>query len=116
MSLEVPLINLEALPAEERHVAELIADGLDSLNTYVTQFGDALSLFRFRREQSSVQANQPRSELSIDKETINTSSWCFVAARDAAMSIYHFACAIEGIKACVHRCPTLKTAYNAQKI
>lgn len=112
MSIDQPRIDIIALPLEERDLGWSAGIGIESLDLYVNSFMQALSLFRFSRGQKLVPlANQAMSREARSEAAI-FSGWASVAARDGAMSVYHFMRAMEGVKACVHRAPSLKAAFN----
>ncbi|MDX0478743.1 hypothetical protein GOC75_12265 [Sinorhizobium medicae] len=93
-------MTVPTYPESERIYISHIEGELMSLGRYVGDFGSAVSLFNF--------CNQ----FGLDV----TSRWQFVAARDGAMSIYHVAKAIEGIRACFRDCPTYKEAVDHSKL
>lgn len=93
-------MNVPTYPETERvHIAHIERE-LMSLSRYVDDFGAAVSLFYFCR-QFNIKV---------------TAEWQFVAARDGAMSIYHVAKAIEGIRSCFRDCPVYKGAVDHSKL
>lgn len=114
MPPDLPRLVISSFPEEERALARSIWQGLCSLGTYVDSFGEALSLFQFTQQQMAARHSmQPMSPEAATQLRL-LAGWSFVAARDGAMSIYHFLCAMEGIKACVHRGPTIKPYFNGK--
>lgn len=112
MSPDQPQIKIADLPKEEQALGWSIETGLLSLGRYTKTFREALSLFQFcQAQQSASYMNQNMNHESFPDIQI-FSGWSLVAARDGAMSIYHFMCAMECVKACLHRCPTLKANFN----
>jgi hypothetical protein len=115
VSENAPRMYDAGLPAEERRAAVLVCDNLRLLKTHVDALGAALSLFDYcdkqRRICRETLAAAPRDEIA--RATRRTMfSWQLVAARDGAMTIYHFATAMDGIDQTVATCPTLLALMN----
>lgn len=87
-------------PEEEQPEIRHVEGLLFGINRFVQDFGAAASLFEFCRAHSS-QLPAP---------------WMLVAARDGAMSIYHFGKSLEAIRAGFGRCPTYRKAVEHTKL
>lgn len=107
-----PNFDFDVIPAEEHDLAWIVQGSLSSLGSYVRKFEQALSLFEFAEHQHRLRLSDVSPE-GI-KAMSALSGWKFVAARDGAMTIYHFMCAMESVKTCVYRSPTLKPWFNAK--
>jgi hypothetical protein len=76
------------------------------LDIYVRQFQTALDLFT-------------HAEALIRKDLSSHTrfqGWLFIAARDAALTIYHFGHVLQATRGRIRRCPTLKPFYRAQSM
>jgi hypothetical protein len=96
-----PDINVSALPEAEREAAFLLSTSLFGLGNYVNRFAAALSLFDFSALLSTARgygSRQPHWPIG---------EWHLIAAREAAMAVYHFARAKESVDICLSQCPTL---------
>ena len=96
-----PMLISSGLPEDEGHATWTISIWLIELHAYVDSFEAALYIYddysaRIRR------AYQNDKDPDIPPRTV------FVAARDAAMTIYHLTTAMRQIKATLTYCPTLK--------
>jgi hypothetical protein len=86
----MPRLLPAALPAEEEHAAWLVQSGLNNLESHVQEFAAALALFDFASGAQGV-----------------PHQWAIIAARDGAMTVYHFYDAFDGIRKTTRACPTL---------
>jgi hypothetical protein len=77
----MPRLLPTGLPEEEKHGVWLVQSGLDALNAYVQDFAAALALFDF----ATATPNVPQQ-------------WALIAARDGALTVYHFYDAFDGIR------------------
>ena len=110
-----PVINTDALPHAEQHHAGHANALLFMLNYYVRSFEAALQLYEtaaetiahashaFKRDANDNAANEALEILD---------GWPVIAARDGAMSIYHFRKTLEGLDACIGQLPSLHAATN----
>lgn len=76
----IPSISSNNMPEEERGTAHLFSHALSDLQRYITDFAAAISLM-------DIPVPEPKPN-SDDHTTII--QWHFIAARDGAMSVYHF--------------------------
>jgi hypothetical protein len=76
---------------------------------YANDFRAALTLFDFCHEQFHKPGNERCADLPYDHLR-------FVAARDGAMSIYHFGITIEAIRSQIGKCPTLFSKLDRAKL
>jgi hypothetical protein len=95
-----PKIHTEGLPEKEREAAAHIEAACLQLATFANQFRAALHLFDF---VTSVECQM----VVIRNPQWRVEEWKFIAAREGAMSIYHFAKALEDIMACLNKSPTV---------
>ena len=95
---EAMRIKTESLPEAEREHAAVIGSSLDDLDGYLNNFAAALSLFD-SCDNASGEAGPHRGTYI---------SWMMIAARDGAMTIYHFGKTIDGIRQSLGLCPTLR--------
>ncbi|MBC7314333.1 MAG: hypothetical protein H5U11_17730 [Rhizobium sp.] len=86
------MLDVEAVPESERSAATLALAHLSNLHNYVRDFEWALSLF----------------ELCTEFKGVIKTDWSFVAARDGAMTVYHFAKTFEILNTYVAKSPSLK--------
>ena len=99
------LLNLDKAPEPEREHSWILQSRLEDLDRYVRQFEAALNLFDISREQR-------RSEAL----GVQSGHWMFIAARDGAMTIYHFANTLQYIRSLLRSCPTIKALVNAPSL
>ncbi|MEA2882193.1 MAG: hypothetical protein QOH32_1449 [Bradyrhizobium sp.] len=101
------------LPEEEHEAASHIERLLSLLATYEVRFLAALSLFDKSEEEMSKlfgllahrrEVGDPRS---ISPEFATVTEWMAMAARDGAITIYHFGNTIEAIRKALPNCPTM---------
>ena len=85
-------INPRLIPTEEYGAAFALALSLDAIGRYVVRFDADLELFEQSRQRS--------------REDWRAREWSFLAARDGAMTLFHFGQFIhEGMR--LDGCPTL---------
>jgi hypothetical protein len=89
-----PRFHMQALTTEEQHAAWLVQSNLSAFESHVRAFGAALSLFDFCLS-------------SFRSGPADAGDWSFVAARDAAMSIYHAYTVLDGVRQTLAGCPRL---------
>ena len=106
-----PQLDRSKIPPEEMpaflHAVELLA----SLARFDREFRNAVLLFdaSFQENQELVRAVE-RGQLdfrTLDLATDTLSAWQAIAARDGALTIYHFGNTIEAVRKSLHACPTL---------
>lgn len=84
-----PIIEVDALPENDRAVAHLIQTHLFGLIGFAREFSTDLQLFRFAIENKYFK-------------------WRLIAARDAGMQLYHFGSSLEAINHLVRTaCPSV---------
>jgi hypothetical protein len=106
-----PSIRPDSLPKSERKSAWLIEQAVDDLNNFVKEFRSALALFDFctGQQQAIEQRRKANASRPNDPQFAEYfGGWRFVAARDGAMSIYHFGKTLEGIRANLGSCPAVR--------
>jgi hypothetical protein len=106
-----PHITIERLPEAEREYGQLLNNLIRNLNYHVRAFAAALTLYEYATTESG---NERTKELEKPtpppghapySEVLD--SWRYVAARDGALTLYHFQRTFEGIKPALDRCPTV---------
>jgi hypothetical protein len=108
---ELPIFDTRLLPEAERSVARIIEANLMRMNDYVKNFHAAIDLFESCAQQIKSCIDAKKYD-TLDKWT----SWQFIAARDGAMTIYHFGKAMSGTKSSLRLSPTLKSSVNSAKL
>ncbi|WP_336981604.1 hypothetical protein [Altererythrobacter fulvus] len=93
-----PNFKLRELPEEERREADSIRFNIGKMHVQATSFWAGRSLFHNCAER---QLFDPTHQTVYHQ-------WQLCAARDCAMSIYHFGCIISGIDESLGSCPTLR--------
>jgi hypothetical protein len=98
-----PSFSTGKLPKEERSAVFVLESALGSMHHFCSAFSDALNLFRFCKK------NFVRQEASGNLLTAEAlGKWQFVAARDGAMSIFHFGEALAGARTTLQQCPSIE--------
>ena len=95
-SIISPSINLDLLPPGERDAAWNLNSSINGLAAYVSDFQAALELFDF-------------SQFFRRRNFVNQqfSKWQFLAARDGAMTMYHFSRVLIHSGKSFRECPSL---------
>lgn len=91
------------LSKEELKAIGLLQFNLASLDSYANDFYAALGLFEYCENYKG----QSQSDKKIPPDDI-LAAWKWIAARDGAMSIYHFAKCIEAIQSLLKYCPVYR--------
>ena len=87
---------------DERDKAWHIEGHLSQLSRYSEDFFHAVALFDLAGANAQrVMSAQPASRVLFDRFI----QWQFIAARDGAMTIFHFAKSLDALKAAVSDCP-----------
>ena len=116
---------LDTIPEEERDGIRHVFDVLDSLNRYLGSFQNAVELLEFAKTKYSENTGKAvgdtmreRHEFAMrqHKESLKYWEWQLIAARDAAMTVYHFGTALTIVKSQNGRYPTLRANVNANRI
>lgn len=104
------ILNEREFAASELTDANDLRNNLRMLNRYVNNFTSTLSLFRFCETKLSdkIQSLDHRDQQIL----VN---WQRIAARDGAMSIYHFFESMGAAKACLNKCKTAVVKTNKER-
>jgi hypothetical protein len=109
---KVPILDIDRLPVEEQKNALHLQALLHLLDAFVVRFENALSLSEHCKEllkQHAKEAAASGLTEELFRRIAEKQSWRLVAAREAAMAVYHYSCTFESISFGVHRCPAIKT-------
>src|SRR4051794_3665035 len=107
----VPQLDLDRLPADEREEALHLQALFHLLDAFMFRFEAALRLHDHCKALGKQCANEANASGLTHEITVRLSEqllWRIIAGREAAMSVYHFACTLDAISAAVHRCKTIK--------
>lgn len=103
-----PDLDRTSIPADEMptflHVFTLLAE----LGHYERNLLIAVYLYEYSTQAAYEIPDFATLELSL----WTTGGWQSMAGRDGAMTIYHFGCAIDGLKNSLQGCPTLNAKVN----
>ena len=103
-----PPIYASSFPLGEQGACDLLNGQLRELASYTDDFAAALELFDMASK------DVPQLFASFDsspeeKRAIDTKRrWCFIAAKDGAMTVYHFGQTLDLIRGGLGDCPTLR--------
>lgn len=114
-----PWFHPLGLPEVERDGASAIGSALSSLEWYIKTFRSALSLFDFSQRHVTLlveKIKENRDDRTARDEHEMMREWPFVAARDGAMTIYHFGRARDGIHETLGSCPVLRGRVDIKKL
>lgn len=104
----VPIINLRGAPDAEQSAIIRLNFALGRLRRYESDFNAALSLFDFCEHQKNIARSSMKTDpfkyMDISQQL---TAWQFVAGRDAALTIYHFGWAIDGVNNASSKCKSL---------
>ncbi len=111
--------HIAALPEVEQQAALVLVFGLIRMNDYVSNFAAAVALLEFsdiqaERLKTGGLKEQPDSEISPVIATLT--SWRGLAARDAAMTLFHFRETLEGVRSHLDDVPTAKPHVDVPKL
>jgi hypothetical protein len=109
-STEHPDIVLSRLPVEEREAARHVKLLLDGLAVHVQHFAAAVALYDHLEEllaQGALRATSLQAQREGKARRRNMLGWGGIAARDAAMTLYHFETTLDAIVKGIRKCPTL---------
>lgn len=107
-----PGIDRSNIPAREIPSFLHIQAQLAELGLYERHLLLAVYLYEYSSQAASEITDFARLEWSL----WTTGGWQSMAARDGAMTIYHFGCAIDGIKKSLPMCPTLNAKIDRRKL
>jgi hypothetical protein len=107
-----PSVDRSRIPADQMpaflHVMTLLAE----LGLYERQLLLAVYLY----EYSAQAAHEIADFATLEHSLWTTGGWQMMAGRDGAMTIYHFGCAIEGIKNSLPACPALNALIDRREL
>jgi hypothetical protein len=107
-----PQINRNQIPQDQMqaflHVTTLLAE----LGVYERRLLLAVYLFEYSKQA----AYEISDFATLEHALWTTGGWQSIAARDGALSIYHFGHAIKGLQNSMHACPTLNQQVENKKI
>ncbi len=95
---EAPVLYYGNVPESQHHAHQLVGHALDNLNHYVDCFESALELHDH---------GQAKHLATKGKRWRIFRHWQFIAARDGALSIYHFHWTLQGLVSAVSDCKYL---------
>lgn len=107
----LPDLDSSNLSDEEGSAVFRLHSSLNALPNYIKDFEAALQLFDFCEVQYALIAQRRNAQALLEHDEANRdvfSAWCSLAARDGAMTIFHFGKAMEGIKASIRTCPSVE--------
>ena len=96
-------LSLDSLPEGERKIAQIVQSNLADLAQRAQHFWSALQLLSECQTNAAVSAAQGNLAQHSKFQT-----WTLTAARDGAMSVYHFGRTLEGIDKSLPSCPSLR--------
>lgn len=107
-----PNIDSDRIPADQMpallHICELLAE----LGLYQRHFMLAVYLFEY-----STQAAFEIADFAILEDSLwTTGGWQMMAARDGALTIYHFGRAAEGLQNSLSFCPALSEQIDRKQV
>lgn len=109
----IPEIDRNRIPEDQMvaflHISQLLAE----LGLYERRFLLAVYLHEFSQTAGWELRNDWQK---MERSLWTTSGWQQIAARDGALTIYHFGRAIEGLRESFHACPTLSERVDHVKI
>ena len=108
-----PIIMLSLLPKSEQRASHYVNGLLSRLYSYVGQFEAALSLFDFSNDQIEAVRTGPKANVPRTQELHR---WKLMAARDSAMTVYHFGKTTGGIRRSLSKMPTLRSKVDETKL
>lgn len=98
----VPRYDNESLPESERRAAGVLINNLFAVQMHASSFADAVALFRDCRLRAQTfdldaifKSGSSAERRALQEQHSLLHRWTTLAARDGAMSIYHFAKAME---------------------
>ena len=105
-----PNLSVGRLPEEEIDASWLLKVSISDLASHHDNLYAALLLFNFCvANRGNISDTNP----SLGEYTIK---WQMMGARDGALSIYHFGTTMGVIKAALHKCPTIASWVDSDKL
>src|SRR5271156_3986799 len=106
-----PQIDLSLISEDEHQTTQHLASLLAALANYEKKFALAVLLFDWSHAETWATAKLVEegktSFASLDSLTDTLSGWKGIAARDGALSIYHFGKTVQAIYKNLKQCPKL---------
>ena len=109
-----PAIDRALIPAEQMPAFLHINSQLAQLTRYERQFLLAVHLYQYSHQAAMEILSEDFAK--GDMTIWTTGGWQSIAARDGALSIYHFGRALEGLRANFRSCPALENLVDHPKI
>ena len=103
-------LNSPQLTGEEKTRVEFLGSLMMHLENYAFEFEKALHLFDFSLAINTNRMRDPEQEVVHGRDAL---SWLYIAAKAAAMDIYHFGCALQAVGQQMIHCPSLLPHYDA---
>jgi hypothetical protein len=108
----IPELDRSRIPPEEMpaflHIVQLLA----GLRRYEHELRLAVYLFEYSQQAAHEVSDFTTRELAL----WTTGGWQSMAARDGALTIYHFGRAIQGLQSSFRFCPTLRDLVDHEAI
>lgn len=105
-----PHFPISHMPADEQDKARDLLRNLSLLGNFHQDFVAGVELMAFTQQKTVELLAKREGGLTpepVREAILSLSRWAFIAARDAAMSLFHFGTVSESIQACVARCPSI---------
>ena len=102
-----PIINVSAFPEGERKQAVALLGLFGALSHYTDRFEYALRLFELS-EGELAKTLSPGPKMEDQDARFMHAGWMQIAARDATMTLFHFAKTIDEIRGSLRYLPTLR--------
>jgi hypothetical protein len=119
LSDHIPQFFAVQCPAAERDANDHLELLLSKLDTYAQDFQAAIALFELaERELATLRAQLERTRTpQLNYTALMRMRWQFIAARDGAMTIFHFGKTMEAIRSSALReCPTVRSLVQKQPL
>lgn len=104
-----PRIRASGVTADERDQALTTSRMIQELDSQTGYFRAAVSLFDFCYEK----AHSITNDVNLRRSYL---SWMHIAARDGAMTIYHFGKALAATETALNRCPSINSAVDTSQM
>lgn len=105
-----PSIHFEALPDKERGHCDAAIGCTNALTSYIDSFELTLALFEHGAENlQRALAMRPLEDRARKREIDFSTNWQLVAAKDCAMTTYHFCYALVGLHDNLEAAPTMQS-------
>lgn len=120
-----PKIRFQRFPEAEKDLARSLQHSLMAIEGYVEGFASALALFDLCEREIKVLDAEREYDKKIKRHDRRQQfmglysqliSWLGIAARDGAMTIWHFSKAIQTARALANKCPTMQASLDRPRI